>query len=69
MPRWDYRCDSCGRTTTIAYTNAEERDKVERHDPSVNICGQYLEADGDQPGAYCAGTLERQAAAPNFAIR
>ncbi len=55
MPKWDYVCDTCGKSSALEYTSARSRDLAEAQDP---YCLDF----------WCDGRLVRQPAAPAFKI-
>lgn len=55
MPVWPYTCAKCGQAVTMSFTSAAVRDAQEA---TGLMCSRMP----------CAGTLQRQPAAPNFAV-
>ncbi len=56
MPKWDVRCQTCGKVQTYFWTNVAERDRDLRH--QLLIC----------PDDSCLGRLEVVPSAPNFKV-
>lgn len=56
MPVWAYTCSKCGQMVTMSFSSSGVRDLQEA---TGLMCSRIP----------CAGTLQRQPAAPNFAMR
>ena len=61
MPRWDFKCDRCGRVEEMSFVDYYDRSA------QVHEVGVYCQAVlGD--GMICGGEMRQQPSAPNFNV-